>query len=77
MAQPIPQSSSILANQSVTHVQHVLIRLINDETLAPLSPPPSNFPSLQFLDNDVLLPKLSQGQRSKVFWLPHGLYGFR
>ena len=33
IAQPIPQSPSFLAHRSVTHVQHILIRLVNDEEL--------------------------------------------
>jgi hypothetical protein len=33
IAQPIPQSPSLLAHRSVTHVQHILIWFINGEEL--------------------------------------------
>jgi hypothetical protein len=36
IAQPIPQSPWLLAHRSVTHVQHILIWLINDEESTPL-----------------------------------------
>jgi hypothetical protein len=52
IAQPIPQSPSLLAHRSVTYVQHILIRLISGEeltyfsflnTLLRLPDPPSYF----------------------------------
>jgi hypothetical protein len=37
IAQPITQSPSLLAQRSLTHIQHILISLINSEELTSLS----------------------------------------
>jgi len=37
ITQPIPQFASLLAHRSVIHVQHIFIRPISNEELAPLT----------------------------------------